>query len=848
MAASSAIEGGRLPLAWRLAGRELRGGLAGFRLFFFCLALGVGLIAAVGTISAAVQLGLARDARALLGGDVELRLLYDPATPAELAAFAEAGRVSALATMRVMAVKADRSQRLLVELKAVDQAYPLFGQMALSPDGPLQPALARQNGAWGAVVDGEVLERLGLKFGDVVKVGAATYQIRAVVAREPDRGADAFLLGPRFMVATASLADTGLVEPGSLIYRLYRIAYAPGLDAKAWLAGLAQRFPDAGWRIRELADAAPGVKRFVSQTTMFLTLVGLSALLVGGVGVGNAVAAYLDGRKETIAILKCLGAPASSIFALYLSLILLLALGGIALGLAIGAASPFIAAEPLASAFGLDLPAGLYPQPLAVAAGFGLLVALGFSLPALMRARDLPPGQLFRDMLERRRLRRRLLDWLLLAVVVALLMALTLVTSVDQRLAAWFVVASLATLAVFRLLALGIRAAAGRLARLSRGSLRRALADLAGPGAPTGSVVLSLGIGLTVLVAVASIQGNLRRELADTMPAHAPSFYFIDIQPAQAAAFDAIARSEPGLADLDRVPMLRGRITRMKDVPVEKLAPPKHDGWVLQGDRGVTWSALPPRGATLVAGSWWPADYKGPPLVSLDAEVADAFGLKLGDHITVNVLGREITGRIANLRRIDWETLAINFIMVFSPGILEGAPQTDIATLRVPADRELDLQRRVTDRFPNVSAIHVREALASVMRIVDAMGAAVASLAGVALVAGVAVLAGAVIADRRRRIYDAIVLKVLGATRADVLAGLALEYGILGFVTAAIAVLLGSLSAYGFVSWEMEQSFVLLPSVVLATATAGAVIAVVIGLAGTSRALGQKAAPLLRNE
>jgi len=509
---------------------------------------------------------------------------------------------------------------------------------------------------------------------------------------------------------------------------------------------------------------------------------------------------------------------------------------------------PFIAAGPLASAFGLDLPAGFYPGPLAVAAAFGLLVALGFSLPALMRARDLPPGQLFRDMLERRHLKRRLLDWLLLAVVVALLVVLTLATSVDQPVAFWFVVASLATLAVFRLLALAIRRGAGRLARGSRGALRRALADLAGPGAPTGSVVLSLGIGLTVLVAVASIQGNLRRELAETMPAHAPSFYFIDIQPAEAAEFDAIAKSEPGLADLERVPMLRGRITRMKDVPVEKLAPPKHEGWVLQGDRGVTWAATPPKGASLVAGSWWPADYKGPPLVSLDSEVADAFGLKLGDSITVNVLGREITGRIANLRRIDWETLGINFIMVFSPGILESAPQTDIATLRVPPDRELDLQRRLTDRFPSISAVHVREALASVMRIVDAMGAAVASLAGVALVAGVAVLAGAVIADRRRRIYDAVVLKVLGATRADVLAGLALEYGILGLATAAFALLLGSLSAYGFVSWEMEQPFVLLPSVALTTALAGAAIAVVIGLAGTWRALGHKAAPLLRNE
>jgi putative ABC transport system permease protein len=853
MAASSIAEAGgsarpRLPLAWRLAARELRGGLAGFRLFFFCLALGVGLIAAVGAVSTAVQLGLAHDARQLLGGDVELRLLYDPATPAELADFAQAGKISAVATMRAMALKADGSDRLLVELKAVDQAYPMFGRVELSPDGPLAPALEKRDGAWGAVADREVLERLGLKPGDRLKVGAAQFQIRATVAREPDRGADAFLLGPRLMVGAASLADTGLVEPGSLIYRLYRIAYAPGLDAKAWLADLKQRFPDAGWRIRELSEAAPGVKRFVDRTTLFLTLVGLSALLVGGVGVGNAVGAYLEGRKETIAILKCLGAPAASIFAIYLSLVLLLALGGIALGLVIGSSAPFIAAGPLAAAFGLDLAAGIYIGPLAIAAAFGLLVALGFSLPALMRARDLPPGQLFRDMLEHRHLRRRLLDWLMLALVVGLLVLLTLVNAQDRNLALWFVAASLATLVVFRLLAIGIGHAARRLTRVSRGALRRALADLAAPRAPTGSIVLSLGIGLTVLVAVAGIQGNLRRELAETLPAAAPSFYFIDIQPDQRAAFDAIAQAEPGMADLQRVPMLRGRITRMNGVPVEKIAPPRQEGWVLQGDRGVTWAATVPQGARVVAGAWWPADYQGPPLVSLDAEVADAFGLKLGDSISVNVMGREITGRIANLRRIDWQTLAINFIMVFSPGILEHAPQTDIATLRVPLARELDLQRRLTDRFPNISAIHVREALTNAMHILDAMGAAVAALAAIALVAGVAVLAGAVIADRRRRIYDAVVLKVLGATRSDVVAGLALEYGILGLATAAIALLLGSLSAYAFVTWGMEQPFALLPSIVIGTALAGAGIAVIVGLAGTWRALGQKAAPLLRNE
>jgi putative ABC transport system permease protein len=850
----------RWPLAWRLAARELRGGLMGFRLFFFCLALGVALIAGVGSLSDAVQGGLARDARALLGGDVELRLLYRPAPDQALTAFNAAGRVSAIRTLRAMARASPGTPvgtsvgtsvgagRTLVELKAVDGAYPLVGRMELSPAGPLDAALARRDGHWGAVADLDLLARLSLKIGDLVKVGNLDYQIRAAIEREPDRGLDAFVLGPRLMVADESLNATGLIQPGSLVYLSYRIAYAPGLDGARWLGDLKGRFPDAGWRIRGLGDAAIGVKRFVDRTALFLSLVGLSALLVGGVGVGNAVKAYLESRTTTIAILKCLGAPARTIFALYLSLILLLASGGVLVGLIIGALTPFAAALPLVRGFGLDLALGLYPRALIAAAGFGFLVALAFSLPPLMRARDLPPGQLFRDMLALRHPARRSADAAWLALVFALLIALTIFGADDRMLAFWFVVAVVGTLIVFRLLSLGIMGLSRRLARRSAGMTRRALADLAGPAAPTRSVVLSLGIGLTVLVAVASVQGNLRHELADTMPAAAPSFYFIDIQPDELADFTALVRAQPGFIDVDSVPMLRGRIVRLKDIPVEKVPPPREGGWVLEGDRGLTWSALPPRGSRLVEGAWWPADYHGDTLISLDSEVAQAFGLGLGDHLTVNLLGREITGTITNLREVDWSTLAINFVMVFSPGVLEGAPQTHIATVRVAPDQELALERSVTDRFANISAIRVKDALESVGRIVNGLSAAVAAMAGVALIAGIAVLSGAVLADRRRRIYDAVVLKVLGATRGNLLAGLALEYGLLGLATAAIALILGSLAAYGFVHWVMEGDFVLLPVVALGTAAAGAGLAILIGLLGTWQALSQKAAPLLRND
>ncbi|HEX3065389.1 MAG TPA: FtsX-like permease family protein, partial [Dongiaceae bacterium] len=611
----------RLPLTLRLVGRELRGGLRGFRLFLFCLALGAALIAGIGSLADAVREGISRDAKAMLGGDIELRLLYRPADPAALQAFAAAGRVSTLRTLRAMAKSPATDERRLVELKAVDHAYPLFGAMDLSPAGPLADDLAMRGGHWGAVADRELLDRLGISLGQIVRIGSQDYEIRATIAREPDRGSDAFILGPRLMVADESLAGTGLIQPGSLIYQVYRIAYAPGLDAKAWLAGLKQRFPDAGWRIRGLDDAGMGIKRFVDRTALFLTMVGLSALLIGGVGVGNAVRAYLGSKTTTVAILKCLGAPARSIFSLYLTLIMLLAACGILIGLVVGASVPFIAAPLLAQGFGLDLALGLYPGALLKAVVFGLLVALAFSLPALMRTRDVPPGQLVRDMVQPASLWRRWRDILWFALVLAALIALTILSADDRLLAFWFVLAAFATVVVFRLLAFVIMALARWLAHHRTGLTRRALADLAGPGAPTRSVVLSLGLGLTVLVAVASIQGNLRRELSDTMPGAAPSFFFIDIQPDQLVDFSTLVRAQPGFHELESVPMLRGRIVRLKDVPVEQLPPPAEGRWVLEGDRGLTWAATPPPGTKLVEGSWWPADYKGAPLISLDSEV-----------------------------------------------------------------------------------------------------------------------------------------------------------------------------------------------------------------------------------
>jgi len=832
-------------LAFRLARRELRGGVRGFRIFLACLMLGVATIAAVGSIADGVRAGLDADARQLLGGHVDLTLTQRRATPAEQSGVAESGTVSETAELRAMA-RTD-NDRTLVELKAVDGAYPLLGAVALSGATDLPSALAQQNGEWGAAVEPAVLVRLNVKLGDRIQIGDQSYVLRATETAEPDRATNVFTLGPRVLVSLASMAGTGLMQPGSLIRYQYRLLLKPGLDAAAFGDAMRRRFPDAGWRIRTPGEATPGVQRWIDRIAMFLTLVGLTALLVGGVGVANAVRSYLAGKTATIATLKCLGANGALVLRLYLILVMTMAAIGIALGLVIGALAPLVLVPLMADQLPVAARLGVYPAPLAIAAAFGVLTAIAFSLWPLARARLVPPSALFRDLIAPERRRPRPVYAATVAMALAALGGLAVAVSSDHLLGFWFVVAAFGTFLVFRGAAWVIGALARRTPHVGRPGLRLALANLHRPGNPTAGLVLSLGLGLTVLIVIALIQGNIARELREQIPDVAPTFFFIDIQPDQVADFDRLLKSSPGVGQVRRVPSLRGRIVKINGVPVEQVNVAPDAQWAVNSDRGLTYSATPPVGSRIVAGSWWPAEYAGPPLLSMDAQIAKGMGLGIGDTLTVNVLGREVEAHIANLRAIDWTALGINFVLVFAPGTLEGAPQTHIATAEVAPGQEDAVERAVTQRFANVSTIRIKDALSLIDHVLGQIATAARVTAGLTLFAGVLVLGGAVIATHRRRVYDAVVLKVLGARRRSIVGAFAIEFGLVGAATALVAAGLGTLSAWLLMTRYLRIDFVFLPAVAFATAAGAAAVVVVLGLAGTWRALGHKPAPLLRN-
>jgi putative ABC transport system permease protein len=845
---------GNLLLPLRFALRELRGGLRGFYVFIACIALGVMAIAGVGSFATSLADGLAREGRVILGGDLNFSLAMREASPPERDFLARHGDVSAAATMRAMARAAD-GRSALVEIKAVDGAYPLIGGVRLDPVMPVAAALAERDGAFGAVADPALLARLDLEPGSRIAVGNATIEIRAALRAEPDKLADGIGFGPRLLLSDAALRATGLVQPGSVVRWNYRLRLpsrdASDTAAQAVIAAANGELPEAGWTVRTRSNASPALARNIERFTQYLTLVGIAALLVGGVGVANAVKGHLDRRRTAIATLKALGATGSRVFATYLTQVLLLAGVGAVPGLGLGAALPFIIAWGFGAVLPLPIQPTLDPTNLALGLVYGLMTALAFALWPLGRAHDVPVSALFRDEIapDRRWPRRSYVAATVL--VVGVLAALAVFAAFDRRVAAIFVVAAAAVFVTLRLVASLVMLVARRLPRARSTTLRLAVANIHRPGALTPSVVLSLGLGLALLVTVIQIDGNLRQQLLASLPDNAPSFYFVDIQAAEADRFDAFVRARAPDAKLERVPMLRGRIMAAGGVRADDIQVPDNIAWVLRGDRGITYSDQIPAGSELAAGDWWRADYQGPPLVSFEKRIADGLGLDLGDEVTVNVLGRNVVARVGNLRTVHWESLSLNFVMVFSPNTFRGAPHTHIATLTyangATVAQEIALLKAVADAFPAVTAIRVREALTAIGNVVTNLVLAIRGASALTLIVAVLVLGGALAAGHRHRVYDAVVLKTLGATRATLVTAYGLEYLALGVVTALFGIASGSIAAAVIVTRVMNLPFVWLPAPALVAALAAVMVTVALGLVGTFAALSQKPAPVLRN-
>ncbi len=844
---------GAAGLTFRLALRELRGGVRGFYVFIACLALGVMAIAAVGSVTGSLTEGLADQGRTILGGDVAFTLIQREVSTAERAFLSSRGDLSAAATMRAMARARDGSAAL-VELKAVDSAYPLYGKVTIEPAMDLIAALARRDDAFGAVADPSLLTRLNLRPGARVTIGAATVELRAALIAEPDKLAGGIGFGPRLLLSHEALAATGLVQPGSLVRWIYRLRMPENAAANAvtqTIEAAKVQFPEAGWEIRSRDNAAPQLERNIERFSQYLTLVGLAALLIGGVGVANSAKYFLDRKRNVMAILKSIGATGSRVVAIYFVEVFIIAAIAVVIGLAAGAALPFGIAAIFGAVSPLPVTPAVYPGQLALASAYGLLTAAMFSLWQLGRAHDVPVAALFRDQIAPLRLMPRRRYVVAVAVTATAFVVLAVTAAFDRKIAIIFIIAAVATFGFLRLVASLVMAAASRVPRPRITVLRLAISNIFRPGALTPTVVMSLGLGLALLVTVLEIDANLTRQFTAVLPERAPSFFFIDIPSEATEKFDAVVHDRAPTARLERVPMLRGRIVSARGVPAEALKPKPEAAWALQSDRGMTYTSQLPAGSRLVAGEWWAPDYSGPPLVSLERQIADGLGLRIGDDITVNVLGRNLTARIASLRAVDWNSLGINFVLVFSPTALRGAPHMEIATATFPdggtVAEETVLLKAVLDALPGVTAVRVKDALDAVAAVVMNLVLAVRAASSITLISAVMVLGGALAAGHRHRVYDAVILKTLGATRLQLMTAYALEYLILGAASVLFGVAAGSIAGWRIVTDLMALRFQWQSGPSIAAASIAVVITVALGLVGTWPALGRKPAAVLRN-
>lgn len=828
--------------AWRIARRDLNARFKGLRLLLVCLFLGTGALAAIGTLTGAIEGELADRGQVLLGGDLEIEVWQRDLTPEEKAALTEYGRISGGTRLQAMATAGENAAP--IELKAVDSAWPLYGTLTLA-DGRTVGAPAPGE-AWLAQ---GAIDRLGIAVGERFRIGTQQVTAAGIIANEPDRLSEGFQLGPTVIVDVALPHRAGLIAPGAMYQSKYRVAFEPDRDPQAVEEALEERFPEAGFDFRTRDRASPGADRFVGRMSEFLTLVGLAALVIAGIGIGGGVTSYLEARRTSIATLKVLGATSGDIARIYALQIGAAALAGSVLGLAAGLLVTPLLSAALQGLLPVESGFVIAPGALLLAATYGLLVALVFAATPLLRARRFPAMALMRARVAPLTRDRTALRWVFAGL--AGIVALVLLTSRQPWLAALFLGGAAATLGLLAVLGYGIRRAAARLPRPASPLLRNAVANLHRPGSSTGALVTALGFGLSAFVLLAGIQTAIGGNIERRVPQQAPDYFVLDIPRDRVAAFEALVHDEQPEAAIRTVPALRGAVLaygpRDSMTRVADLEEIPDGAWGLRGERGLTYADTVPPGNTIVEGEWWGPMWAGENLVSIDVELAEAAGIAIGDYITVGVLGVERTARVANLRRIDWESLGFNYVFVFSPNVLADAPHNLAATIDLPDGASTGpLLRRLVQAFPSSSVIEIGQVLAQARTILGQVGAATFAAASVAVLAGLAVLIGAIAAARAARTYDTVVLRVLGASRRQVLLMQLVEYGLLAAALAAVAFALGSALAWLVIVQLFEFDWLPDWGAMLAVLGAGLAVVLIFALAGSLPLLRAKPAQALR--
>ncbi len=883
---------------FKMAWRETRGSWRHFLYFFACVAIGVGALVGVSLFSANVDLAVTKEARGLLGGDLEIRLTHSLSSDGQAVlqsldernmALTHASELIAMASRQTQESATPQATQI-VELKAVESTYPLYGAIALDPAQPLDSLLhpnERDCGGQvclGAVVQESLLIRMGLSVGDRIKIGQATFLITGIVRTEPDRMANAFSLGPRVMIAQEGLREAELIKPGSRMRERYLLKLPTGMPVEPLLSELRGRLASDSARLSSYRTAQPQLKQFLDQLSRYLGLIGLTALFIGGLGVGTSIHAFLRDKLNTIAILKAVGADSATVVSTYVVQAIFLgsigSLAGILLGIALQQGLPPLMADLFASnlleQLGVSSELSRFSLwPLLKGAMLGLLSTLLFTLWPLLKIREVQPGAIFRRETEQTTVTQEMapsrwwVKWGLtdrLNVGTAGGIILGLCSLSIWQAGSWSIgllflgALSLALAILFVSARLFIRLLAW-MPRPNILSLRFALGNVVRPGSQATGIMVAIGIGVMLIATVSLVEQALLRHVQENRPADAPTFFFIDIQPDQAQEFVTLVHRQTGRPNPELTPLVRSRLHAIDGqvIAAEEGSERNHaraEGkeergkqWYLTREYVLTFLDQLPKDNQLVKGTWWkPGQVFSTPQVSVEEEAAAHLGLTIGSLVELDIQGAMISAEVRSIRKVEWGNFSTNFYMILSPGSLEGAPFTYVATVRVSQDEEVPLQQAVVASFPNVSAIHIGDVLDGFSRVLDRLALAISAMALFCLLTGGLVMAAALAATRYRRLYESVILKALGATRGLIARAFALEYLLLGLVAGSIGLMLGTVLSWAVLRYVFDLPWSLHLLVLGKGLLLTMGLTLFVGFASTYRILGQRPLAILRHE
>lgn len=883
----------------KMAWRETRAAWRHFLYFLVCIAIGVGALTGVSLFGTQVERTVTKEARGLLGGDLEIRLTrrISPQGLEALDSLVERGialtHVSELVAMAAQAEPSGGGQPTqIVELKAVEPEYPLFGSLRVEPDNDLSELLRLQDQdcserlCFGVVVQESLLIRMGLAVGDRLKIGEGLFVITGVVRTEPDRMANAFSLGPRVLMSQEGLRSAELIKVGSRIRERFLLKIPSHMPLDPLLYELRGRLASESARVSSYREAQPQLKQSLDQLTRYLGLIGLTALFVGGLGVATSVHAFVREKLNTIAILKTVGADSQTIVLTYGLQALMLGLVGSLVGLFIGMTLhlglPWVIAAVMASdlldqlgfasgGMGLSLP------PLLKGLALGMLSTLLFTLWPLLTIREVKPARIFRrdvapsgSILSSGRTRWwnswRTLDRIKLLVAIGIGLGLAFLSiwqAGSWKVGLLFILAFAAAVCLLGAAASASLMAARKWPRPEALALRQAVGNVTRPGSQVVSMTIAIGIGVMVVTTVSLVEQSLLAQVGESRPTDAPTFFFIDIQPDQAEGMVNLLRQRSGDPHPQLTPLVRSRLSAVKDEPVtfEPMSEEEEQRaktaqkeerrrkWFLTREYVLTFLQDLPKDNKVIRGEWWkPGQVLSEPLISIEEDAARQLGVTVGDTIELDIQGVPITGEISSIRSVEWGNMSTNFFMIFSPGTLEGAPHTYVATVRVAPSDEVPLQQAVVAAFPNVTAINIGDVLDSFARVLDRLSLAIRAVALFCVLAGGLVMAAALAATRYRRLYESVILKALGATRGVIARSFALEYAMLGALGGFLGIALASALSWAVLETVFDLSWSLQPIVLALGFVATVLLTLLVGFLSTYWILGHPPLTVLRQE